>query len=83
MSPELFLLDLSKWDVPPEVRTRIEKRLRDVLLDEISKLDFKGDLVMTPLSESKEWLSGLVHLAGQSDRLISGGSPQLHRRSSK
>ncbi len=77
MAADLFLLDLSKWDVPPEVRARIDKRLRDVLLDEIAKLDTKGDLVITPLSESKEWLNGLVKLAGQSEKVITGGAPNF------
>jgi hypothetical protein len=80
MDAKLFLLDLSQWDVPDEVRARIEKRLRDVLLEEIAKLDFQGDLVMTPLSDSQEWLKGLVKLAGQTDRLVTGGSPMLRRK---
>lgn len=54
-----FLIDVSGLSIPDSVVARIELRLKDAVVEELAKVDNGGDLVATPLSETKTWGGGL------------------------
>lgn len=51
--PRRFLLQVLGLSLPDEAVQAIEKRLADVALEEIAKIDNSRELVATPLSEVK------------------------------
>ncbi len=54
-----FLVDVSGLAIPDGVMARIELRLRDAVIEELASVDNGGDLVATPLSETRTWGGGL------------------------
>lgn len=60
-----FVLHLLDLDLPASAVERIEQRIGELALEEIAKLDTKGDYALTPLSGMKAWGGGWGgHTAG-------------------
>ena len=50
-----FLVNMPGWILPPDVMSRIEERIKSVVLEELAKTDHRGDLKATPLSQIETW----------------------------
>jgi hypothetical protein len=60
-----FVLQLLELDLPASDIERIEKRIGELALEELAKLDTRGDYALTPLSGMKAWGGGWGgHTAG-------------------
>jgi hypothetical protein len=61
-----FLVQIMDMDLADAAVRRIEQGMRDLVMNEIARVDTKGDFVATPLSEMKSWGGGGIsgHTAG-------------------
>lgn len=57
-APKSFVV-VSEVPLPEDAAQRIEKRLEATMLEELARVDARGDLVATPLSEIDSWGGGL------------------------